>query len=38
VRSATDLHRGDRLELQLHDGSTEAFVEQVQRHEGANAP
>lgn len=38
VRSTTGLHRGDRLELQLHDGSTEAVVEQVQRHEGANAP
>jgi len=35
VRSATSLRHGDRLELQLHDGSTEAVVEQVQRHEGA---
>jgi exodeoxyribonuclease VII large subunit len=35
VRSAADLHTGDRLELQLHDGSAEAVVEQVQRHEGA---
>jgi exonuclease VII large subunit len=38
VRSAADLGPGDRLELQLHDGSTEAVVEQVQRHEGANGP